>query len=65
MRVIVGDIRLYTYPDIGVVCGDAEFSDDALDTLLKPMLMVEILLPSTEGYDCGRMFQDYREVAAY
>jgi Uma2 family endonuclease len=64
MRVKVVAPRLYTYPDISVVCGDVQFSDDPLDTLLNPTLIIEILSPSTERYDRGRKFQDYRELAS-
>src|SRR5438552_3260089 len=50
MRVKVGAKvsarSLYTYPDIAVVCGDAEFEDDQVDTLLNPRVIVEVLSPS-------------------
>lgn len=62
MRVFVGKFGLYTYPDISVVCGKPEFQDDVLDTLLNPVLLIEILSDSTEGYDRGRKFQHYRSI---
>jgi hypothetical protein len=30
---------LYTYPDVMVVCGDAQFADDQKDTVLNPVLI--------------------------
>jgi Uma2 family endonuclease len=62
MRVKVEATGLYTYPDISVVCGEAQFSDDHLDTLVNPTVIIEVLSPSTEGYDRGKKFQQYREI---
>ncbi len=62
MRVWVPKTRLYTYPDIVVVCGEPEFLDDEFDTLLNPVLIVEILSESTESYDRGEKFQSYRSI---
>ena len=64
MRVKIKSTKLYTYPDIVVVCGDAKFADDEFDTLLNPVLIIEILSPSTEGYDRGKKFQHYREISS-
>jgi Uma2 family endonuclease len=62
MRVWVPKTRLYTYPDIVVVCGEPEFLDNEFDTLLNPVLIVEILSASTESYDRGEKFQSYRSI---
>src|SRR5579859_3998005 len=60
MRVKVSRTRLYTYPDISVVCGPPQLEDRIQDTLLNPILIVEVLSPSTESYDRGKKFQHYR-----
>lgn len=62
MRVQVRASGLYTYPDISVVCGEAQLADTHLDTLINPLLIVEVLSPSTELYDRGRKFQHYRHI---
>jgi len=62
MRVKVQDDSLYTYPDIVVVCGDAKFADGALDTLLNPTLIIEVLSDSTERYDRGKKFAHYQRI---
>lgn len=62
MRVFVPQTGLYTYPDLVVVCGEPQFQDDVFDTLLNPVLLVEVLSDSTEGYDRGRKFQHYRSI---
>lgn len=52
----------YTYPDLVVVCGERQFTDDHVDTLTNPTLIIEVLSPSTERYDRGDKFQSYREI---
>jgi Uma2 family endonuclease len=62
MRVHVNATGLYAYPDLSAVCGTPEFQDSHFDTLLNPVLIVEILSPSTESYDRGRKFWNYRSI---
>jgi Uma2 family endonuclease len=63
MRLRVDATGLYTYPDVVVVCGEPQLVADAeLDTLLNPTLIVEVLSPSTEGYDRGKKFAHYRTI---
>ena len=62
MRVFVPETGLYTYPDLVVVCGEPEFQDDVFDTLLNPILLIEVLSESTESYDRGKKFQHYRSI---
>lgn len=60
MRVHIPATGLYTYPDIAVVCGEPRFEGGELDTLLNPTILVEVLFPSTEGYDRGKKAAHYR-----
>lgn len=60
MRVKVSPTGLYTYPDLVVVRGRPRFEDRELDTLLNPTVVVEILSKSTEAYDRGEKFAQYR-----
>ncbi len=64
MRVRVAASGLYTYPDVVAVCGPIKFadSDTHQDTLLNPTMIFEILSPSTEGYDRGKKFANYRQI---
>lgn len=62
MRVCVSADGLYTYPDIVVVCGEPTFLDEQFDTLLNPTIIIEVLSPSTELYDRGRKFEQYRTI---
>ncbi len=70
-RVVTSDQRvkipatgLYTYPDIVVVCGEPQFEDRTLDTLLNPTVIVEVLSESTENYDRVTKFKHYRQLAS-
>jgi len=51
IRVKIRATGLYTYPDIVVVCGEPQFEDDCIDTLLNPTLLIEVFSQSTERYD--------------
>lgn len=62
MKVRTPSTRSYTYPDISVVCGDAQFDGDLRDILLNPSVVIEVLSPNTERFDRGRKFQRYREL---
>ena len=62
MRVKVSESGMYTYPDLAAACGEPRFEDQAIDTLLNPVLIVEVLSDSTERYDRGAKFTHYRSV---
>ena len=51
MRVRIPAANTYTYPDVVVACGEPKFEDAELDTLLNPVLIVEVLSKSTASYD--------------
>jgi Uma2 family endonuclease len=60
LRLRVTPAGLYTYPDVMVVCADVEFADDQKDTVLNPVVLIEVLSESTSDYDRGRKFEYYR-----
>lgn len=64
MRVKVLDRGLYTYPDALIFCGEPELEDSVGDTLLNAKVIFEVLSPSTESYDRGRKFANYRRLAS-
>jgi len=65
LRVKAGPTGLYTYPDVAVVCGAPEFSDQHEDTLTNPALIVEVLSKSTKDYDRGEKFEHYRGIDSF
>lgn len=64
MRVKISKVGKYTYPDIVVACGEEQFEDDQKDTLLNPVVVIEILSESTEAYDRGKKFEHYQYLAS-
>jgi Uma2 family endonuclease len=64
MRVFIPSTRRYYYPDISVACDEPSFQDGQFDTLLNPTVVIEILSGSTESFDRGRKFENYREIAS-
>jgi Uma2 family endonuclease len=60
MRLKVTPTGLYTYPDVMVICGNVEYAAEQKDTVLNPVVIVEVLSPSTKDYDRGQKFQHYR-----
>jgi Uma2 family endonuclease len=65
LRVKASPTGLYTYPDVVVVCGEGRFEDEHVDTLLNPMVIVEVLSDSTADYDRGRKFKHYRMIDTF
>ena len=65
MRVKIPATGLYTYPDASALCHRAVFEDDQADTLLNPEVIFEVLSDSTEDYDRGTKFKNYRSVPSF
>ena len=62
MRVGINAGDSYFYPDVSVVCQKPRFEDNEFDTLLNPIVVVEVLSPSTEKYDRGVKFTRYQQL---
>lgn len=60
LRILVRSNGLYTYADISVVCGETDLAPERNDTITNPVLVVEVLSPSTEKYDRSQKFELYR-----
>jgi len=64
LRLAVNPAGLYTYPDVMVVCGAPVFIDNRQDTIINPVLIIEVLSDSTKNYDRGQKFQSYRSLSS-
>jgi Uma2 family endonuclease len=65
-RLFIPGTRRYTYSDVVMTCGEEQrHQDDVMDTLLNPTLIVEVLSPSTEGYDRGKKFLSYTSIPSF
>ena len=68
-RVYMADVRLwipryrvYTYPDVMLIQGEAIYADKGTTTVMNPVLIAEVLSPSTQNYDQGDKFAYYRSI---
>jgi Uma2 family endonuclease len=53
LRIKVQETGLSTYPDVSIVCGKPEALSDDPHAIVNPIVLVEVLSDSTEGYDRG------------
>jgi Uma2 family endonuclease len=67
LRIAVDRGARYVYPDASVICGPVEYdpADTARHTATNPRVIVEVLSPSTEGYDRGEKFRRYLKVPGF
>ena len=68
-RVYMADVRLwiprhrlYTYPDVMLIQGEPIYADQATTTVTNPIMITEVLSPSTQNYDQGDKFTYYRSI---
>ncbi len=66
LRIKVPLLPTYRYPDLSVVCGGAKFIEiSGLQCLENPNLIVEVLSDSTEKYDRGEKFREYKSIESF
>jgi Uma2 family endonuclease len=65
MRVTVPSRQAYMYPDATIVCGGPEMEDKQFDTLQNPVVIFEILSPSTKNHDRGKKFTFYKQIPSF
>lgn len=59
VKVQVRPKRKYFYPDVVVTCDERDRTDSLVVSF--PCLIIEVLSPSTEAYDRGFKFSQYRQ----
>jgi Uma2 family endonuclease len=64
LRVRVLETGLATYPDVTVVCGEKQRDPESSTTLTNPTVLVEVVSNSTEQYDRGEKFEQYKRIAS-
>jgi len=64
VRVRVIKTGLDTYPDVSVVCGQAELDRDDPLAITNPVVLVEVLSPSTAAYDQGEKLSHYQRISS-
>lgn len=62
VRLWIPRYRLYTYPDVMLIAGEPIYVDRGTTTVTNPMMITEVLSPSTQNYDQGDKFTYYRSI---
>ncbi|WP_375512460.1 Uma2 family endonuclease [uncultured Nostoc sp.] len=71
-KPINSDLRLWilehtrgVYPDVMIFDGEPQLNGDRLDEVLNPILIVEVLSPSTADYERFSKFRMYRSIGSF
>lgn len=62
VRVRVRSADLAAYPDASVVCGNLQTDGEDPDAIVNPVVIVEVLSPSTAEYDRGEKLEAYQQL---
>ena len=62
VRLWIPRYRLYTYPDVMLIEGEPIYADRGTTTVTNPIMITEVLSPSTQNYDQGDKFTYYRSI---
>jgi Uma2 family endonuclease len=62
VRIRIRSADVSAYPDASVVCGRLETDAEDSDAVINPIVIVEVLSPSTEEYDRGAKLDAYKLV---
>lgn len=62
-RVVIEVADMATYPDLSIVCGPVVPAPRYQHSCTNPTVLFEVLSPSTEAYDRGTKFEQYRKLA--
>jgi Uma2 family endonuclease len=64
LRIRVVATGLATYADAAVICGDPSRDPASPTHVTNPIVIVEVLGPSTEAYDRGEKREHYQQIAS-
>ena len=62
LRLYIPAFEQYVYPDGMVIQNPIQLKEGRKDTVINPILIVEVLSPATESYDRGVKFTAYRSI---
>jgi Uma2 family endonuclease len=65
LRLHIKAVRVYTYPDIMVICGPSGVAGGEPDLAANPPFIAEVLSDSTKNYDRGEKFRFYRTIPGF
>jgi len=62
LRIYIEKNTLFTYPDISFFCDEVLTLNNDEMNALNPVILIEVLSPSTKDYDRGSKFKLYRDI---
>jgi Uma2 family endonuclease len=66
MAILTPTLPPYRYPDASVVCGKLQTQHvNVLDAIVNPVVIVEVLSPSTRALDEGQKFEAYKAITTF
>ena len=65
MKIQLPAYNRYVFPDAVVVCKEPEYYQGRPDIIVNPLLVVEVLSPSTSAHDRSGKFMDYRTLPSF
>ncbi len=60
VRLWIPSGKIFTYPDVMVMAGEAEYYNETKTTVTNPLIIIEVLSKATRDYDLGQKFEYYR-----
>ena len=64
VRVYIAHKQTYRHPDVTVFCGDPVYREGRTDTLVNPVLLVEVLSPGTARVDDSEKLAEYTRISS-
>lgn len=64
LKIHIAAAHRSTYADVVVVCGEPQTARGDKNAIVNPVVLVEVLSPSTEGEDRGAKWSDYQTLAS-
>jgi Uma2 family endonuclease len=64
-KIRIEDFDRVVYPDAVVICEKPIYYADRKDTIINPLVIVEVLSNSTDKYDRGDKFEFYRSLESF
>ncbi|MBX2930230.1 MAG: Uma2 family endonuclease [Saprospiraceae bacterium] len=64
-KIYLPKYHAYVYPDAVVVAGVPIESEEEASAIMNPLLIVEVLSPSTLNYDRNQKFMDYQTLPSF
>ncbi len=61
-RIHISKNAFYGYPDLLIVCGPNQYAEKDKNSIINPIVLIEVLSEGTGSYDRGDKFRFYRDI---